>query len=122
MNDHTGAEMGETLLPLLPVPASASPLCLTLAGELGELDVVDVLVQQRPDGGPQLTETREAGRQRQGSEAEESLPSTWNSVVVRMWRPSGAQQACVKPAKPSSILQVQSASATLQTCTRRWPS
>lgn len=33
---------------------------------------------------------------------------TWNSVVLRMWRPSGLQREETSPIEPSSILQCQS--------------
>lgn len=33
---------------------------------------------------------------------------TWNSVVLRMWRPSGLQREESSPIEPSSILQCQS--------------
>lgn len=38
----------------------------------------------------------------------QGAPLTWNSVVLRMCRPSGLQQEATSPAEPSSILQCQS--------------
>lgn len=40
---------------------------------------------------------------------------TWNSVVFRIWRPSGLQQEATSPAEPSSILQCHSGCSSDQT-------
>ena len=40
--------------------------------------------------------------------AHSNFTLTWNSVVLRMWRPSGLQREETKPIEPSSILQCQS--------------
>lgn len=45
-----------------------------------------------------------------------STALTWNSVVLRMWRPSGLQQEAARPADPSSILQCHSGCSKDHTC------
>ena len=39
---------------------------------------------------------------------DQSVMRSWKSVVVRMWRLSGAHRHATSPAEPSSILHVQS--------------
>lgn len=46
-------------------------------------------------------------------------PLTWNSVVLRMWRPSGLQQEATSPAEPSSIRQCHSGCSSDHTWSRR---
>lgn len=41
---------------------------------------------------------------------------TWNSVVLRMWRPSGLHREESSPIEPSSILQCQSGCSRDHTC------
>lgn len=41
---------------------------------------------------------------------------TWNSVVLRMWRPSGLHREESSPIEPSSILQCQSGCCRDHTC------
>lgn len=42
------------------------------------------------------------------TQAHSNFTLTWNSVVLRMWRPSGLQREETSPIEPSSILQCQS--------------
>ena len=44
---------------------------------------------------------------------------TWNSVVLRMWRPSGLHREESSPIEPSSILQCQSGCSRDHTCRER---
>lgn len=52
-------------------------------------------------------------------ESNHDFTLTWNSVVLRMWRPSGLQHEATNPADPSSILQCQSGCSKDQTYIRK---
>lgn len=62
--------------------------------------------------GPATVETRQALALNTLScawmHARTNFTLTWNSVVLRMWRPSGLHRELTSPIEPSSILQCQS--------------
>lgn len=69
--------------------------------------------QLKPD---KLVHKHTPGHMNASNHAHTDFTLTWNSVVLRMWRPSGLHREESSPIEPSSILQCQSGCSRDHTC------